>query len=44
MEFDFEREVRTTARLSHPNTVEIYDYGSTEDGTFYYVMEFIADG
>ena len=26
----FEREVRTTARLSHPNTVEIYDYGRTE--------------
>jgi len=37
----FEREVRTTARLSHPNTVEIYDYGRTEDGTFYYVMELL---
>ncbi len=37
------REVRTTARLSHPNTVEIYDYGRTEDGTFYYVME-LLDG
>lgn len=37
----FEREVRTTARLSHPNTVEIYDYGQAEDGKFYYVMELL---
>ena len=37
----FEREVRATARLSHPNTVEIYDYGQTEDGTFFYVMEYL---
>jgi eukaryotic-like serine/threonine-protein kinase len=35
----FEREVQMTARLSHWNTVEIYDYGRTEDGTFFYVME-----
>jgi serine/threonine-protein kinase len=37
----FEREVRATAKLSHWNTIDIYDYGRTADGTFYYVMEFL---
>ena len=37
----FEREVQSAARLAHPNTIEIYDYGRTDDGTFYYVMEFL---
>jgi serine/threonine-protein kinase len=37
----FEREVRAMARLSHWNTVEVYDYGRAEDGTFYYVMEYL---
>jgi serine/threonine protein kinase len=37
----FEREVQMTSRLSHPNTIQIYDFGRTPEGTFYYVMEYI---
>lgn len=37
----FEQEVRHTSRLSHPNTITIYDYGHTAEGIFYYVMELL---
>jgi serine/threonine-protein kinase len=39
----FEREARATAGLKSPHTVELYDFGVTNDGTLYYVME-LLDG
>lgn len=37
----FEREVQALANLSHPNIIEVFDYGVAADGTFYYVMEYV---
>jgi serine/threonine protein kinase len=39
----FEREARATAGLKSPHTVQLYDFGMTDDGTLYYVME-LLDG
>jgi len=37
----FEREVRLTCQLAHPNTIQIYDYGRTPEGIFYFAMEYL---
>jgi len=37
----FEREARATASLRSPHTVALYDFGQTNDGSFYYAMELL---
>jgi serine/threonine protein kinase len=37
----FEREARATAALRSPHTIQVFDFGATEDQTFYYVMELL---
>jgi len=37
----FEREARATAALTSPHTIAVYDFGRSEDGAFYYVMELL---
>ena len=37
----FQREAQTTAALQSPNTVELYDFGVSETGAFYFVMELL---
>ena len=38
----FEREAQATAALSSPHTIQVFDFGVTQEGTFYYVMELLA--
>jgi plasmid stabilization system protein ParE len=37
----FEREAQVIARLRSPHTVELFDFGIADDGSFYYVMELL---
>ncbi len=39
----FEREVQAMVRLTHPNTVRVFDFGVEEGGLLYYAME-LLDG
>jgi serine/threonine-protein kinase len=38
----FEREARATAALNSPHTIQVFDFGRTNEGTFYYVMELLV--
>ena len=38
----FEREAQATAALSSPHTIQVFDFGITQDGFFYYVMELLT--
>jgi tRNA A-37 threonylcarbamoyl transferase component Bud32 len=38
----FEREAQATAALNSPHTIQVFDFGITQEGTFYYVMELLA--
>jgi len=39
----FYREMKTTSRISHPNTVSVFDFGKSDDGEFFLAME-LLDG
>ena len=39
----FKREAEAAASLRSPHTIELYDFGETDDGTLYFVME-LLDG
>ena len=39
----FTREAKSLAKLNHPNIVTLYEFGQTEDGLFYFIMEYVEE-
>jgi tRNA A-37 threonylcarbamoyl transferase component Bud32 len=37
----FQQEARVISRLRHPATISVYDHGSTDDGLFFMVLEYV---
>ena len=37
----FEREARTAASVQHPNVIDVTDFGKSEEGVFFLVMEYV---
>lgn len=37
----FAQEARATSSLRHPNTIQVFDYGTTDEGLMYLVMEYL---
>src|SRR3712207_1459379 len=40
----FRREAQSAASLNHPNLVIVYDWGRSEDETYYMAMEHVPRG
>ncbi len=40
----FEREAKVGASLNHPNLVAVYDWGASEDETYFMAMEYVSRG
>ncbi|MCP4544318.1 MAG: protein kinase, partial [Chloroflexi bacterium] len=40
----FEREAQASANMRHPNILTVYDYGETDDGQLYLVMDYARGG
>jgi tRNA A-37 threonylcarbamoyl transferase component Bud32 len=37
----FQREARAASRLNHPNSIQVMDFGATDEGELYLTMEFV---